>query len=111
MAFNYAKSAVTAARLLAKFGGPVTIAAIAGASQDGTGVLLEYSTEEKGEYLKAGTPITAADRKLLLSVTGIATEPVPGHIATWQGIKYQVKQVSKLAPAGVTVMYELMVRR
>lgn len=125
MSFDYAKSAATALRLIEKFGGPVTHKSVSAGVYDpatGTvtssesaqsvrGVLLEYTIREKGEYERAGTIITATDRKLLLAASGLIEVPKNSDLIDWRGSQYKVKQVATLAPAGVPVLYELLVSR
>lgn len=61
-----------------------------------------------------GTLIQSGDRKLMISSltdTGAAlTLPKVGDLATVGAQVYTVKNVDRLAPAGVVVMYTLVVR-
>lgn len=125
MAFDYARSAATATRLLTNFGQAVTHTNVAEGTynpatgtfsttttnQSAIGVLLEYTTEEAGVIQAAGGLVQANDRKLLLGVSGITLSPVPNDTVTVSGVVYTVIKVRTLKPAATVVMYELHLRR
>lgn len=125
MSFDYAKSAASANRLLAKFGRQLTListrlgtydpetasAPVNESPQTVTGVLLEYSTKDSGIAQQAGYLIKAGDRKLLMGTAGVQTPPVANDRVTIGTDIYLVIRVRTLAPAGVDVLYECQVRK
>lgn len=119
MAFNYAKSAATARKLLANFGQDLTLtkASVLGGTDEvgnplpgtdelvitGKGVSLDYNRQEID-----GTNIIMGDQKLILEATDNAPEvemTVPVN-----GKTFRVMDVMPLEPAGTTVIYTLQVR-
>lgn len=72
-----------------------------------TNVTVVVDTYEKSEI--DGTTIQAGDRKVLMTaIAGV--EPKPSDVLTISGTAYTVINVWPLAPAGVTVMYEVQAR-
>jgi hypothetical protein len=57
-----------------------------------------------------GTTILNGDKQCFMSVVAGA-EPKAGDRLTWQGVSHAVVHVKKLAPAGISVLYELQVRQ
>ncbi|RZL39230.1 MAG: hypothetical protein EOP35_04125 [Rubrivivax sp.] len=118
MAYDYAKTAATAQRLLTKFGAAGTLksqtpgaynpatgaAAITTFSQGCTAAV--FDVEQK---LVDGTNVLAGDKTAYVATVNVAA-PVPGHILTWQAKDYRVITVKTLAPAGMAVLYELLMR-
>lgn len=117
MSFDYAASAATAKRLLAKFGQSMTFKApdrydgppsagvtIPGRSIAGTGVILDYKNSEID-----GTVIQTGDAKVIIEAT--SEPPENGMRADINGKRWRVEDWSPLAPAGKVVMYTLQVRR
>lgn len=118
MAYDYAQSAATVQRLLTRFGAAATLKSqTAGAYNPATGqapvttfsqgcVACMFDVDQK---LVDGTNIIAGDKTALVSTINVLA-PVPGHVFTWQGKDYRVVTVKTLAPAGVNVLHELLVR-
>ena len=119
MSFDYATSAATARRLLARFGQSVTLSlpdtvedgppgvegtTVAGRSVTGAGVKLDYDNREVD-----GTVILSGDVKVLLEATN--GDPEVGMTATLSGKTYRVEHWQPLEPAGTTVMHTLQMRR
>lgn len=120
MSFDYADMATTAAELLAEFGATVTVTRTtpgardadtgtlaAGATQTWTpaGVKLEYSQREID-----GTQILAGDQRVYMSaVSGL--DPKPGDVVTLGAEAWRVVKSRTLAPAGVTVLLDVQVRK
>lgn len=125
MAFDYAEAAAKALELIAEFGIEVSHSSVPDGTynvatstmtavpvqQTGTGVLLEYSTQEKGVRQAAGKLVQTNDRKLLLAPQGITIHPVPNDTITFNAITYTVIEVATLGPAGIPVLFTLQVRR
>ena len=119
MSFDYAKSQVTATKLLTKFGQVVTrrtYAAGAYNTATGTsaqtttdtsriGVLLDYPS--KGQQYTAGGLIQVGDKQLLLDGAGTAAL-TDRYIV--QGVEYSVMAILELKPAATTVLFDLHLR-
>ncbi|RZJ12072.1 MAG: hypothetical protein EOP39_04600 [Rubrivivax sp.] len=120
MTFDYDKTAATAARLLAKFGAPVTVARVtpgaydpetgtngAGSSEtwSPSGVKLDYTAKEID-----GTLILAGDQRVYMSaVAGL--DPQPGDAVTLGADVWRVVKSRTLAPAGVAVLLDVQCRK
>ena len=120
MSFDHAKTAATAARLLARFGAPVTVTRETpgaydpetGANGDGatetwalSGVKLDYSQREID-----GTNIRVGDQRVYMSaVAGL--DPQAGDALTLGEEVWRVVVPRTLAPAGVAVLLDVQVRR
>lgn len=122
MSFDYTQSAATAQRLLARFGKAITVRKQqAGAYDPATssvsinnvdtvaqGVLLEY---KDGQANAPGTMIQVGDKKLLLSPANFSADPIASDLVLADGATWNIVKVKALRPAGVTVLYELQLRR
>lgn len=123
MSFNYSKTAATVTRLLQRFGASATLTSVTGGTYDPstggstgetttnttvTAAVFDFSDKQDGAQFLPGTLILAGDKQVFMAV---GTAPVPGNTLTWQSVIYQVVAVKTLAPAGVAVLYELLVRR
>ena len=117
--FNYARTAATAARLLSKFGAPVTLRNVTiGTYDPATGqtattntdttrnaALLEFGA---GQVNAAGGGlIQAGDRRCLLE-PGVVPA-LEDHIIA-QGKEYVIKGIGEVNPAGTPVLYDLHLR-
>ena len=118
MAFDYAKMATTAARLLEKFGqtisvirttgetiDPITGAIVAGSdtTYSPKGLLRKYPNE-----VIDGTRIETGDRELIVDNT---VEPALSDKVTVQGEQWTVVNVASINPAGTAVVYFCQVRK
>lgn len=115
-AFDYARSAATASRLLTRFGSAATlkrqtagaynpataIAAVTVASVSTVAVVFDYPAK----YVD-GTLIKQGDRRSYLAP---AVVPAQGDVLTWQGSDFTVVNVKPIAPAGTVVLYEAQLR-
>lgn len=105
--------AVTLTRRTAGAYDPTTgAAAITETTQTGKGVILPFSV---GLRKQAGTNITATDRLCYLSglTTGgsVLTAPeVDDTLTDANSVKWSISEVSPLAPAGLSIIYELTLR-
>ncbi|MCO5355063.1 hypothetical protein [Acidovorax kalamii] len=66
-----------------------------------------FPVEEK---LVDGTTVLATDEQAYLSAVGLSI-PEPTHVLTLGGVARTVVSVKNLAPAGTSVLVELIVRR
>lgn len=116
MSFNYTASAATATRLLQKFGASATLTQqTAGAYDPATSSATVTETANTvtavvldlpAKYID-GTLILQGDKQALLTP---AVAPKQGDVLTWQGVDYTFVQVKPVAPAGVAVLYDCIVR-
>lgn len=116
--FDYAKMAVTARRLLTRFGQSITISRTTGATYDPvTGVTTPGTTTAftpKGVLLKYpdrlidGTRILQSDRKLILDDT-VAPEMSDKPLV--QGEEWTIQDIMTVSPAGTPLIYEVQVRK
>lgn len=119
MAFDYAKAAGTAQRLLAKFGQTVTLTrAVAGTYDPVTGeetgsgsqtqtawaVLLSYRADDG--FVDAGM-VAIGDKKIIIEAKGLAWAPdALTTLTDSTGRVWQLEKVRELAPAGPVVLYQ-----
>lgn len=87
-------------------------ASITTSTQAGKGVILPFA---QGLRKMAGTNIPATDRQCLLSGlradgTPLDAPKVDDTLTDATGLTYAVTEVSPLAPAGLSIIYELTVR-
>ncbi|MGY3265803.1 hypothetical protein [Lysobacter sp. HA35] len=115
-AFDYARTAATATRLLQRFGAAATLKRRADATYDPTtgttaatvtplattAVVIDYDAKSID-----GTLIRQGDRRGYLIA---AVAPRQDDALTWQGADLTVIAVRILAPAGVAVLYEAQLR-
>jgi hypothetical protein len=113
--FNYAKTAATALKLLTKFGQPMTVSKevydidtgllVSATDTIGMGVIFAISN---GVSSMSNGLIKASDQQVLISVNTI---PEPIDRLTVGDKVYSIVDVKALEPAGVNVLYELIVRK
>ena len=123
MTFDYAASADTAMRMLAKFGQTVTLSRTSDPVYDpitgeytggGTvsttafGVLLPVG-DEAGNTLGDGGVIRADDRKFIVD-SGASLDALTTLTDAGGGV-WNIVNVVSLAPAGINVLYKGIVRR
>lgn len=123
MAFDYAKTAATALRLLARFGQEVVLtrevtgvydpalsaAPVTVTTETRKAAMFDYDRINFGETLQDGTRIQAGDRRCLMGAGGSA--PTTFDSVTAGGIKYPIKVVKALSPAGTPVLYDMLIRK
>lgn len=121
--FDYAKSAATSLRLLTKFGQNVTLtrpttgaydpalstAPVTTVTETRKAVLLDYDRINFGQTLQDGTRIQAGDRRCLMGADG--SVPTTLDYVTVGGVKYPIKVVKALNPAGTPVLYDMLIRK
>lgn len=121
MAFNYARTAATSARLLAKFGRDVTLrnystttvaydpstGTMAPTTSDSTrkGALLDFAA---GQVNGPGGLVQQGDKKLLMEP---GTVPALEDRVLVGTDEYVIKGISEVNPAGTPVIYELHLRK
>lgn len=115
-AFDYARTAATASRLLQRFGAvcllkqrgdaaydPATATVTPAVTLANTvAVVVDYDHKQID-----GTLIRQGDRRAYMDA-GVA--PRQGDTLTWQGADLQIVAVRPLAPAGTAVLYEAQLR-
>lgn len=129
MAFNYARAADTAARLLAQFGQSVTLTrTVAGGYDPATGVtspdvtqtqvatavMLEASqgvVESFDVRFEADTLIESNLRSVIIAAEGLAWAPKPADKLVVAGETWTVIGMTPTNPAGVPVIYRVTVKR
>lgn len=121
--FDYAKSATTALRLLARFGQDVTLtheatgvydpalgtAPVTVTTETRKAALFDYDRINFGETLQDGTRIQAGDRRCLMGTDG--SVPTTFDFVTVSGVKYPIKVVKVLNPAGTPILYDMLIRK
>ena len=119
MSFNYAKSAKTAASLIAKFGRAIQVKTIAeGTYSTATGGITNTVTltsvkacdfAMKGNQYADGSLIQMGDRYALID-NSIATIDVSDKLII-DTIEWTIIGVEKLAPANVLVLHKVFIRK
>lgn len=112
--FNYVKSALTARKLLARFGQDMTLtkevynidtgALTSSTSTTDKGVILPYSD---GVVSMSGGLIKSSDQQVYINISVV---PAPTDRLTVGAKVYSVISVEALEPAGVNVLYILQIR-
>lgn len=119
MSFDYSGVAAVAAETLAEFGATATLkTSVTGARDPSTGIIPTVVTTKDvtavvfaySEKLINGKTILQGDQQVYLSAVGL-TMPKAGDVLTWRGTDYQVITVKPIAPAGVSVLVEVQVRK
>lgn len=121
MSFDYAEIAIVARELIAEFGGPGvhkrivpggdydpetgTTTPDAEISQDVLAVVLPIR-----QGLIDGETVLRTDEMAYLSAVNL-TAPKATDVLTWQGKSYTIMDVVDLAPAGMSVLVKMIVRR
>ena len=119
-AFNYARMAATATRLLTRFGGPLQLVRVLpGAYDPATDTLSGGSetshtvTGAKFDYEQDdidGTVIRKGDQRAYIAPTAAVT-PQTGDVLTIDGEQWNVVASRPLKPASVIVLHDVQVRR
>lgn len=120
MSFDYTEIAATVQELLEDFGaiGQLTRKDRAGVYDPDLGDYPEVEVVQDctavvfpiDQKLVDGTTVLSTDEQAYLSAVGL-TAPNPPHMLTWQGTDYTIVKMKNLAPAGVSVLVELVVRK
>jgi hypothetical protein len=120
MAFNYAELASIAAEIISEFGGPAQLIRkdTSGTYDPTTGKMSETSVTQGtvavvfpiDRKLINGTTVLASDETAYISTVGV-TEPKATDTLTLNGQTYTIMSVAWIAPAGLAVLGELIVRR
>ncbi len=109
---KYAAIAASAAALIARKGGPVTVRRVAEGTFDPItqttlgGAVRTASLRAvvvaggRGEDYEPGTLLRAASIRLFFALRGADLEPQPGDQITWRGAKYTITRASTVDPAG-----------
>lgn len=120
-AFNYAHTALSAQKMLMRFGAVATLRRFTGSTYDpNTGanvpsytglptvaVVLPFETTQYGSEFNAGTLIQAGDQKAFLDP---ASPVQAGDKLTWQGVDRSIVAAKTYSPAGVPVLHEVLIR-
>jgi hypothetical protein len=82
----------------------------------GVGLVFDYEFRDSGASTHAGTLVRAGDRRLYLSPldASLAAIRPPEHgdkCLGPDGLTYNVESVKTLSPAGVPLLYDLLLRR
>lgn len=120
MAFDYARPAATAKRLLTKFGAPAVLSRDGGdgaynpatgqvegggtQTWDCTAAVMAYRAQDID-----GTLIQAGDSRVLIA-PDVATVPETGDVLNATGKTLTVVRVETLAPAGTVLRYDVQAR-
>lgn len=124
MTFDYASIADDVDAILAEVGQEVKVRTVISGAYDpstgkpsttssdlpGTGAVFDFALHLSGTSFLPGTLILAGDKQLLLSPVGVP-EPQPGWFVIVGTVKWHVVATKTLAPAGVPVLYEVLLRR
>lgn len=120
MSFDYAEIAQVAHAVLTEFGaeGVLTRKERSGVYDPAAGAYPETTVTQSctavvfpiDQKLVNGTTVLASDEQAYLSAVGLDL-PAPPQVLTWQGVDYTLVRVKNLAPAGLSVLVELIVRR
>ena len=121
----YHRMAVTALRLIAQFGQPVTLRdAVPGeydpitggttpgtvSEQTGSCILQDYTLQESGAANLAGSDIRQNDKKILIAAKGLTALTLSTQIIagghTWTAVN-----IKEINPAGTPLVYEIQGRR
>lgn len=118
-AFDYAKTAQTALRLIERCGqtGAVRVKGSTGPAHNPTPtpptdhparfVIVEFDAKDVD-----GTRVLATDKKALVAAAGLAVEPTPAHLLLEADSKsFTIVAVETLKPATTPVVYTCQVRR
>lgn len=116
-AFDYNRTAQTALRLLQRYGKATTLTREAPGEYDPDDaaapitptvqnvVAAVFPVEQK--YVD-GTLVRSTDEQALISARGVS-EPKPGDILLWGGRDLTAVKCQNLGPAGVFVLYEIII--
>lgn len=115
----YDRATATAIRMVEKFGAPVFLVFQESSEYDpetgdtdkkqytytGRGVLLDYEARDVD-----GQSIQATDQRVYIA-PNIAVPPSPGNKLEIAGERWEVIVSKPVAPGGITVLYDVQVRR
>lgn len=120
MSFDYAEIARDAHEILQEFGaaGQITRKERSGVYDPAAGAYPEITVTQPciavvlpiDQKLVNGTTVLSTHEQAYLSAVGLDI-PAPPQTLTWHGVNYTLVRVKNLAPAGVSVLVELIVRR
>ncbi len=124
MTFDYAGTAQDVDATLKEVGQSVTLRTITAGPYDpatgkassvsaelpGFGAVFDFVLHLSGTAFVPGTLIVAGDKQLLLSPVGVA-EPQPGSLIIVGTVTWHVVATKTLAPAGIPVLYEVLLRK
>jgi hypothetical protein len=124
-AFDYSKTAATALRLLERFGQEVNLVIPTGSATDYDPATSSGTTAEKKEARKAalfdfdrinfgmtladGSRIQMNDRRCLMAADG--TAPTALCFVEVDGERFPIKDIKIVSPAGVPVLYDMLIRK
>lgn len=120
MSAFYDRLAATAHSLLSRYGSTGTLAVrTAGAYDPATGeaaltdsnhTVTAAVFDMAGEF-RDGVVVRESLQQIFMSTATSVPLPKAGDVVTWQGVAYTVLRPKDLAPAGQSVLYELVVYR
>lgn len=110
MSAFYDRMIATAARLIAKYGQPVTLIQTTGAS-DCVGIEQAYKANEID-----GTLVKQGDNRVILASrtaagAALAEPKRHSHVVLADGVKWSLESVEAMRPAGQALVYILQLRR
>lgn len=122
-AFDYAKTAANADRLLKRFGASAVMTRVTSGeydpntgsvpttttTQDVTVAVFDFDAQMAGTTFDGQSLILSGDKQVFISAVGV-TSIKPGDTMPWDGGNYVVMAAKKLAPAGIAVLYEAQMR-
>lgn len=120
MAKDYAKTAKMVNRLLTKFGGTGTLRVVTdGAYDPSTGSSSSSQTDKAVNAVVlnveqsdlANTAVKFTDSKVYMSTLTAIPLPTTSDLFIWNSDTYSIVSVTDISPAGVSVMFELVVRK
>lgn len=125
MTYDYAEDSVVADEILIEFGQAITLtrstvatynpttgtAAVTTTTQSTRGAIFDYGTKEID-----GVLIKRDDQQLLLSTkntagTALTAPEIDESTVTIGGVVYTIKNIKIIAPGGIAVLYDCVLRR
>ncbi|MGR3574016.1 MAG: hypothetical protein ACU0CF_04675 [Sagittula sp.] len=109
--FNYARSAQTAQRLIAKFGQDATLKQISAGADPWAPAPTETTTtitvvDLDREVRDASGTLTGQSKRTLYVSTSADVTPTKGDKVVIGGVEHEIDSVRTLAPGGTTVLWE-----
>ena len=80
-------------------------------TQTVNGVIFDYSRLDAGAMYNDGTQVEAGDKKLILSSADLTAAPTLKSKVTVGGDSWRVINIKETSPGGVSITYELQLRR
>lgn len=114
--FNYANTAATATRLIARFGAACVLTRTGEPVYDpSTGITTPATTDMSTTAVVIDMPQKYVDGTLIKQGDKTAycvpsVVPVQGDVLTWQGAVFTIINVKPVSPAGVPVVFEAQIR-